>query len=167
MLFTTSNSSSVVYVPFARAVAPSPSRKGVLGITITVCTLSFVVFMMYSSVMPAAMDTMTVSSLTWSASLGRTESNTWGFIARNTYLHFSHISPSEETAFTPCFSSSASFAASRSYAYISASDLYAAAIPLIIAPPIFPVPRKPTFIISQAPFYFACPYCDRTLQYAA
>ena len=145
---TSSNSSSVTDSLRERAEAPSPSRSGVLGITRITFAEVMVFFAINSSLIPAAIDTITVSSVVHEAIVSRTPSITCGFTARKTYLQFFITSHSLVHDVTPSFSSSASLSKLGSKA--NTFEVFPASeprMPLMIAEPIFPAPINPIFVI--------------------
>ena len=85
-LSITSNSSSVTFSFLERADAPSPRSRGVLGITSITLASGIVFEAINSSVMPAAIDTRTLSAVTEGAAASMTLSIICGFTAKNIYL---------------------------------------------------------------------------------
>ena len=154
--FTTATSSSDTNAFGQRADIPSKTIAGVFGIVRTNFIVFPNVFSISLIVFPAAIETITISSLITSLISAITSGNKFGFTAKN------KISAKEATSLLSNVvnTSYCSFKRVNASLLLSAtikalfSTKFAFLIPEIIAPPIFPPPIKPIFCcIYATPFY--------------
>ena len=150
------NSASVTPSHFASAVAPSPSISGVFGIQRMIRASGIVWLRINSAEMPAQMETMTCSLRRFSAS--STPPSTCGLTASTRKSTVLLSACAESQGLIPASLSAVSFALSVSNAKISEISPFLqsaeAAIPRIIAVPILPAPRNPSFICILPFFVF-------------